>query len=744
MKNPFSPANQGEMNLKRNAYDLSNSSIFSTEFGRLTPSFLQEVIPGDSFQIDGSLAIQGMPTVFPLQTRCRASVEFYYCRNRCVHDNFEDFIFQTKDIEHPWLRMNTERAKQMISTGSLGDMFGLPTTYVSDSPVVVRPYFAMHHFYCSSSEADPFNFPHSVENVSLYLDYIKQHSYSVLNVGPMNPSNPCNIGYGYFLRLLDFPLNNSFSSDEVSTTLEVLPDSVDAIIFFTDSSGVPISSAYSCVVSGDLETLKCRVSVDSSVDLHSLTNDFLERYGSYNVYISSKLDSRVTVDNVTFYRMVDNPPYFPFVPSSSYFVPSGFVFTLVTSGIVDATSDAVISANPFVGTTPSIKVNALPFRHYEMICNYYYRNDKNNPYYLNGEPQYNEFIPTHADGADDNVYDYHYRNWELDRFTSAVQSPQFGEAPLVGLTFNGADTAQLTFQDANDATKTYTATVGLDGDRVATVEDFSTDIPSANLRKLTDGISYGISINDLRVTNSFQRFLENTLRRGLRYRNQLKSHFGVSVDYPDIDIPQYIGGFSGELTVGKNTQMASTSEAPLGDFNGSLSGLLQSKHKIHCYCPEHGYIIGIVSISPMPVYTQVANKSLIKYSPFDYYLPEFGKIGFVPIHYSEVMPLQTPAGGSVDDVFGYQKAHYDYMQNFDSAHGYFRTNLKDFLLQRVFHERPDLVSDFTVINPDQLTDVFVTRNIDDGYNMRDKFLCNLHVNCIAKRVIPRVGTPSLE
>lgn len=443
-------------------------------------------------------------------------------------------------------------------------------------------------------------------------------------------------------------------------------------------------------------------------------------------------------DPETYY--VCDTPYFTDHPTSSSMISANYNFVYISDGLVDATDDRVISANPYVGNTPDIPIDAMIFRHYEQVCNYYYRNDRNNPYVLNGEVQYNEFIPTHAGDADDNVYDFHYRNWELDQFTSAVQSPQFGEAPLVGLTYSGTDTATLEFsQDGN----TYTAVVGVEDDgRISTISDFSKDIPSANLRKLQDSINYGISINDLRVTNGFQRFLENAMK-GLRYRRQLKSHHGVNVDYPDIDIPQYIGGCSGYLGTDKVTSFASTDGASLGDFNGSLQGAIQTGHKIHCYCPEHGYIIGLFSITPMPVYTQTTKKYLLKQDPFDYYLPEFGKIGFVPMHYSEVMPLQTPSGGSVNDVFGYQKAWYDYMSAYDEAHCLFRTNLKDFVLQRVFAERPELVADFTQINPDQLTDVFAVQKVSD-FQIDDKFLCNMQSHVTVLNPIPHHGTPSLE
>lgn len=716
MKNPFSPDAGGELNLKRNAFDHSHQNLFSTDFGRLTPCLCHEVIPGDSVRIKPTLAIQGMPTVFPLQTRLRASVEFYYCRNRCVHDEFEDFIFKTKDVEQPWLQMDDERAKQMIATGSLGDYLGVATTVGNSSEKWrVLPFGSDMYFGSFSGNVN--------SAMDLFVSLLDNGSIpypvSGFDVGYRTSSTTSDL---FGLRISNFleepvykvsiPLNFTLSNQTLL--------SMKAIVFPHNGKAFLASKGISVVDSQFQFSLYFPDDFNFS-NGYTIGIVYLGRSGNdfdVNSYFSST------------YQAVRVPV--------SWMISNGLY---LSSTVDDATSPSQISANPYVGNTPSIKLNALPFRHYEQVCNYYYRNDKNNPYVLNGDVQYNEFIPSHASGPDTNIYAFHYKNWELDRFTSAVQSPQFGEAPLVGLTFTGSDTARLTFQSDDGE---YFATVGVDGDKVTTIEDFSQDIPSANLRKLAESIQYGISINDLRVTNSFQRFLENVMRRGLRYRNQLKSHFGSSVDYPDIDIPQYIGGFSGELNVGKVTSMADTDNAPLGDFNGSLSGVISGQRDITHYCPEHGFILGIVSITPVPVYGQVTEKYMNKHDAFDYYLPEFGKIGMVPMHYSDVAPLQTGTGQSVDDVFGYQKAWYEYMNSFDKVHGFFRTNLKDFVLQRLFAERPELVADFTQINPNQLTDVFQSRNISDAYGISDKFLCNMYFNLVVKSVVPRYGTPSLE
>lgn len=748
IKNPFAPQESDVNNLKRNAYDLSRMGLFTTEIGQLSPLLSLEVLPGDTVSIKGSqINIQGMPTLYPLQTRLKVSASFYYGRNRTVHDNFEDYIWNTKEVEAPWIRLNNERAKKMISTGSLGDMLGVPSTVGQNGYVSFRTSSSLIDQSFSSPRMGGLR-AHGL-NPSLF-SIIFSFFPDGINVFDSLPSDIALDQYtadnsSYFYRLfgsydsliyptsaIKFQANSTFTSSTSGEKYGFLFCSPDGIV----------RSSMTFNLTGSGTDFVFGTSANSSTFITNF-NSVINKYGSVVLFfLYSSFASDASGYDLEYTTTFPNP----LVTRVNYI--TSFSASFYLSRIMDSTDDEVISSNPFIGNSPDLKISAYKFRLYEQICNYYYRNDKNNPYVLNGEVQYNEFIPTHGDGADDNLYDFHYRNWELDRFTSCTQLPQFGEAPLVGLTYNPSqDTAVLKFQGSIDEgeSQEYEVTVGLEDDRIVEIADFSKDIPSANLRKLEEKISYGISINDLRVTNSFQRFLENTLRRGLRYRNQLKSHFGVSVDYPDIDIPQYIGGFSGEFTVGRVESTADTEGAPLGDFTGKLFGQFQQQNTITKFIPEHGFIFCIFSISPIPQYPQSIDKSLLKNSYLDYYLPEFGKsLGHVPVHYSELSPLQTGSDQSVDDVFGYQRAYYDYMMAFDEVHGDFRTNLKDFAMLRTFAERPELSEDFTVIKPEQVNDVFVTRNVATENQSSKHFLGNYYFGIHVARCIPRVGTPSLE
>lgn len=440
-----------------------------------------------------------------------------------------------------------------------------------------------------------------------------------------------------------------------------------------------------------------------------------------------------------------------FGPLRNYQGEVRYNFAYLFSDYADVTADSVRdisqisrALNPYLDG--SLKVSALPFRAYESIYNSFYRNQFNDPFMIDGQKEYNKFLRNTDGGLDNLNYELYNRNWELDFLTSARQSPVDGDVtPLVGVTGSG----KFVFENEDGSRYTVTPVLGDDGKTLTGIDSIQgTPENNSGLRRLIDMASVGISINDFRNVNALQRWLETNLRRGYRYRDQIMSHFGVNVRYEELDMPEFIGGMSEPVLVNQVNQMSDQTDSPsglgdfskvLGSFAGQASILAQSKHEITKYCDEHGFIIGILSVSPVPNYSQLLPKHFIKNSVLDYYFPSFGHIGNQPITYREVCPLQSfAAGDSLDDVFGYQRAWYDYIASVDEVHGDFRTSLEGFLINRVFASRPELGKDFITIDKDSMSNPF---SVTDE---TDKILGEVYFDVQAQRPIPKLGIPRLE
>ena len=85
MANIFNLSNDRTPDVNRNTFDLSFQNNFTAKFGYLYPVFCKEVLPGDTFKIRPTFALEFMPMVFPVQTRMRANLHFFYCRNRAAY-----------------------------------------------------------------------------------------------------------------------------------------------------------------------------------------------------------------------------------------------------------------------------------------------------------------------------------------------------------------------------------------------------------------------------------------------------------------------------------------------------------------------------------------------------------------------------------------------------------------------------------------------------------------------------------
>lgn len=86
----------------------------------------------------------------------------------------------------------------------------------------------------------------------------------------------------------------------------------------------------------------------------------------------------------------------------------------------------------------------------------------------------------------------------------------------------------------------------------------------------------------------------------------------------------------------------------------------------------------------------------------------------------------------------YNRPWYEFAQKYDVAHGLFRTNLSNFLMHRVFDQKPQLSQNFLIVDPEQVTDVFaVTETTDKIYGQ-------IWFDITCKLPIARVAIPRLD
>lgn len=732
----------------RNTWDHTFVNHLTARMGCLHPILVKEVLPGDSVRLTTTFGLRFMPLYFPVQTRMRAYVHYFYVRNRNLWDDWQDFISNTKkNLVRPYFAGNNQHYRDVFRTGQLGDYIGIPTTIVGDTfNDLISVDQTKSSFLCFGDDEsqvganvyqvsfrDPED-PSSVSNAtnwdtlnSLYDGSSAFVSATVDSCRKVPTSTGSN--------LLGFTLSST-----TTINFDEIPDNQEFVFTFIQhpddiSPNLELGVPKTCYFILRDSSGTRAVNIRRATCVHTFIEDG-ERFLQTTVYLNK---SDFTYGgNVTYYStsftIIQNPEVFPSSNTKPFtvfpFAPGKLVYHFPFP-----TDISKLNFRPYGTGSDKMTVNCEVARAYESIYNAFYRDERNNPLIINGQPEYQKFLVNTAGGSDTSEYRLHYRNWEQDMYTTAVPSPQQGLAPLVGIESNGV----ATFRDPDSDREYQVQLVSSDGENIDSVE-YLEKIPKSVARSLVNVATSGISINTFRNVNSYQRWLETNIRKGFKYKDQIKGHYGVDIAYNTLDMPEFIGGVTEEIQVQQiNQNSQSTDGNPLGSYAGQAYAVGKSRNTISKYFDEHGYLIGILCVAPVPSYSQLLPKHFLKRELLDIYFPEFGKIGYQPITYSEVAPLQTIlSGGDVNEVFGYQRPWYDYLGSVDEVHGEFRTTLRDFLINRVFDRKPYLGPDFTVMNDSQMNNIFSVQSPDD------KILGQVLFDMQFKRPIPKSGIASLE
>lgn len=209
-------------------------------------------------------------------------------------------------------------------------------------------------------------------------------------------------------------------------------------------------------------------------------------------------------------------------------------------------------------------------------------------------------------------------------------------------------------------------------------------------------LSGSVNIRDLRASSALQRYAERSLEWGNRYEEFIQREFGIKPRDSRIQRPEYLGGGSGTLQISEVLQTAEGQDTGVGTMRGhGIAGVSQRPIKFRA--PEHGIIIGLISIRPKPVYTQGVPREFLKKSRLDFFTPELANIGMQEVLQREL--YFTPTNGN--SVFGYSDRYAEYRYNPPKVTGEFRTSLSYWNMARHFDSAPVLNASFIDMSSSQ-------------------------------------------
>ena len=155
--------NVPQMHTSRTRFNRDQTILTTFDSGKLIPFFVDEVLPGDTFQVDTSAIIRMTTPKYPVMDDAFIDFYYFYVPNRIIWDDFKRFMGEAD--EKPWAPNKTYKVPQIILGDiseaysaqpfeeSVLDYMGVPTKTVSGKNVVkinalpVRAYVKIWNEY---------------------------------------------------------------------------------------------------------------------------------------------------------------------------------------------------------------------------------------------------------------------------------------------------------------------------------------------------------------------------------------------------------------------------------------------------------------------------------------------------------------------------------------------------------------------------------------------------------------------
>lgn len=438
---------------------------------------------------------------------------------------------------------------------------------------------------------------------------------------------------------------------------------------------------------------------------------------------------------------IPSPPYMQFIgdevptPSNIFEVKKGSLadYLGLPVGEIDTTKE---------------RISMIPFAGYSAIYDEYYRDQNLQPRIRDSYRFDEEYLVDGANQVTPGAYDdgnaeygsLQRRSWQHDYFTASLPFAQKGDAVTLPIADAGVlpvkhSALPLFGQDKASWDVDYNGTPPNTGTATVEVEP-NMEVPDGGL--YVDASIDAATINDLRRAFKLQEWLEKMARGGSRYIEQILVHFGVKSSDARLQRPEFLGGSKQPVIVSEVLQTAqdsSSTEAltPLGTMAGH--GISAGRgSNIRYTAEEHGYIFGIMSVTPLTAYQQGVHKHWTRRTHLDYAWPSFAHIGEQEVLNKEL--YFDSSDGLNDETFGYVPRYSEYKYMASRVAGDFRENLAFWHLGRIFESRPALNAEFIECKPRK--DIFAVQ--DAG---TQNLWSHVYHSIRVTRRLPKYGTPTL-
>ena len=158
--------NPTRIDMSRSTFDRSASVKTSFNVGDIVPFFLEEVLPGDTFNVRTSKVVRMQTLLTPMMDNVYLDTYYFFVPNRLVWSHWKEF--NGENTASAWIPQTEYSVPQITSpssgwsVGTIADYFGLPTGVggLSVSALPFRAYaLIMHEWFRDQNLQDPLVVP---------------------------------------------------------------------------------------------------------------------------------------------------------------------------------------------------------------------------------------------------------------------------------------------------------------------------------------------------------------------------------------------------------------------------------------------------------------------------------------------------------------------------------------------------------------------------------------------------------
>ena len=124
-----------EMHASRTRFNRDQTILTTFDSGKLIPFYVDEVLPGDTFNVNTSAIIRMTTPKYPVMDDAFIDFYYFFCPNRILWDNFKFFMGEVestpwmpaKTYKVPKIKINGQKSSPVPYSNTILDYMGVPT-----------------------------------------------------------------------------------------------------------------------------------------------------------------------------------------------------------------------------------------------------------------------------------------------------------------------------------------------------------------------------------------------------------------------------------------------------------------------------------------------------------------------------------------------------------------------------------------------------------------------------------------